>query len=339
MATSSAPAGAQERALIEAARGGDEDAFRRLLEPYRGELHAHCYRMLGSVHDAEDALQDALLRAWRALPRFQGRSSLRTWLYRIATNTSLDLIERRPQRVLPIDLGPAADPHDEPAWLEPYPDEQLGVEDGRAAPEARYERRESVELAFVAAVQHLPPNQRAALILRDVLGFSAAEVAETLGTTVASVNSAMQRARAAVDERMPERSQQVALRALGDAEVRALVERYTSAMERADVDAIVDLLAADATWSMPPDLSLFRGHDEIVGFLRAGPMNVRWRHLPAHANGQPAVACYAWSAERGCYEGMVLDVFTLDGPRIAAVTSFITPDVFSSFGLPPELPA
>jgi RNA polymerase sigma-70 factor, ECF subfamily len=293
--------------------------------------------MLGSVHDAEDALQDALLRAWKALPRFQGRSSLRTWLYRIATNTSLDLIARRPKRVLPIDLRPAADPHDEaaePTWLEPYPDEQLGVEDGLAGPEARYERRESVELAFVAAMQHLAPNQRAALILRDVLGFSAREVADTLDTTVPSVNSAMQRARAAIDERLPERSQQATLRALGDDQVRALAERYTDAMERGDVDAIVGLLSEDATWSMPPQSAWYRGHEAIIGFLHAGPLNVRWRHLPAHANGQPAVGCYAWVEERGRYEGYVIDVFTFDGPRITAITSFISPEIFRRFGLP-----
>src|SRR4051812_22921814 len=166
---------------LQAARAGDEAAFAQLVEPYRGELHAHCYRMLGSLHDAEDALQDALLRAWRGLPRFDGRSSLRSWLYRIATNTSLDAINKRPKRVLPIDYGPASDPHDGPGepliesvWVEPYPDEQLGLEDGFAAPEARFERRESVELAFIAALQLLPPNQRAVLILREVLGFSAA---------------------------------------------------------------------------------------------------------------------------------------------------------------------
>jgi RNA polymerase sigma-70 factor, ECF subfamily len=314
-----------------------EEEFRRLVEPHRAELHAHCYRMLGSVHDADDALQDALLRAWRALPRFEGRSSLRTWLYRIATNTSLDLIARRPKRVLPIDLGPAADPHDEsaePTWLEPYPDDQLGVEDRLAAPDARYELRESTELAFVAAVQHLPPNQRAALILRDVLGFSAREVAETLETTVTSVNSAMQRARAAVDQRLPERSQQATLRALGDERVRSLVERYMDALERGDVDAIVGMLSEEATWSMPPHRSLYRGHEQILGFLHEGPLNVRWRHLPAHANGQPAVGCYGWVAERGRYEAYVLDVLTLDGSRIAAVTSFITPAIFRSFGLP-----
>src|SRR5262245_52430439 len=177
-----------------------EDEFRRLVEPHRAELHAHCYRMLGSVHDAEDALQDALLRAWRGLDRFEGRSSLRSWLYRIATNTSLDLIARRPKRVLPTDYGPPAGAEDEPPtvegiWIEPYPDERVGVEDGYAAPEARYERREAVELAFIAAVQHLPATQRAVLILRDVLGFSARETAATLDTTVEGVNSALARAR------------------------------------------------------------------------------------------------------------------------------------------------
>src|SRR6058998_3247749 len=229
----------RERERLQAARDGDRDAFRRLVEPYRRELQAHCYRVLGSYADAEDALQETLLRAWRALPRFEERSSLRSWLYRIATNACLRATERRPKRVLPIDYAPAADPHDGPGeplvesvWVEPYPDETLGLEDGFAAPEARYERRESVELAFVAALQNLPPNQRAVLILREVLGFSAREVADTLETTTASVNSALQRARAAVDERVPERSQQATLRALGDDELRDLVSRYVDAWER-----------------------------------------------------------------------------------------------------------
>jgi RNA polymerase sigma-70 factor (ECF subfamily) len=169
-----------ERRLLEAARAGDEDAFARLVEPHRRALHAHCYRMLGSVTDAEDALQETLLRAWGGLASFEGRSSLRSWLYAIATNACLRAIERRPKRVLPIDYAPAADPHDglgepliESVWVEPYPDERLGLEDGLAGPEARYEQRESVELAFIAALQHLPARQRAVLILRDVLGFSA----------------------------------------------------------------------------------------------------------------------------------------------------------------------
>src|SRR6266550_1727780 len=166
------PSTAQEQELLEAARGGDQEAYGRLVEPHRGELHAHCYRMLGSVHEAEDALQDAMLRAWRGLGRFEGRSSLRSWLYTIATNTCLNLIARRPKRVLPVDYGPAADPHDGPGeplvesvWVEPYPDEKLGLEDGLAGPEASYEQRESVELAFIVALQHLPARQRAALIL------------------------------------------------------------------------------------------------------------------------------------------------------------------------------
>src|SRR6186997_1462960 len=222
---SSAPTSSteRERELLEAARGGDEDAYGRLVEPHRGELHAHCYRMLGSVHDAEDALQEALLRAWRGLPRFEGRSSLRSWLYRIATNTSLDAIQRRPKRVLPIDYGPAADPHGgvgepvvESVWIEPYPDETLSLEDGYASPDARYEQRESIELAFIAALQLLPANQRAVLILREVLGFSAQETADALETSVASVNSALQRARATIEKKTPEQTQQATLRELGD---------------------------------------------------------------------------------------------------------------------------
>src|SRR6476619_4780039 len=194
MATSATTVTVLERDLLDAARGGDQDAFNSLVEPHRGELHAHCYRMLGSVHDAEDALQDALLRAWRGLPRFEGRSSVRSWLYTIATNASLDMTARRPRRGLPMEHVPPTDPHAGPAqpmgapliesvWVEPYPDEVIGVEDGFAAPEATYEQRESVELAFIAAMQHLSPNQRAALLMRDVLGFSAQEVADSLDST------------------------------------------------------------------------------------------------------------------------------------------------------------
>jgi RNA polymerase sigma-70 factor (ECF subfamily) len=288
--------------------------------------------MLGSLHDAEDALQDALLRAWRGLPRFDGRSSLRSWLYKIATNTSLDAIARRPKRVLPIDYGPAANPHDGPgeplvesALMEPYPDEGLGLEDGFAAPEARYELRESVELAFVAALQHLPATQRAVLILREVLGFSAQDAAESLETSVASVNSALQRARKAVDERLPEQSQQTTLRALGDQRLRDVVESYMDAMARGDVDAVVAMLAEDAAWSMPPLATWYRGHDALTGFLTVGPLSGewRWRHLPARANGQPAVGCYTWHADQETYLPFALDVLTLRGAQIKEITAFI----------------
>jgi RNA polymerase sigma-70 factor (ECF subfamily) len=352
---------ATEQELLAAARSGDESAFSALVEPRRGELHAHCYRMLGSVHDAEDALQEVMLRAWRALPRFEGRSSFRSWLYTIATNTSLNAIEKRPKRVLPIDYGPAADPHDVPSgpaadanriretiapyadldsvWVEPYPDGALGS-GGAAAPEARFEQRESVELAFVAALQHLPANQRAVLIMREVLGFSARESAEALETSTASVNSALQRARKVVDERLPEQSQQATLRALGDERLGEIVGGYMEALEQGDVEAMVSMLSEDASWSMPPMPLWYQGHEAIAGFLRAGPSKVRWRHLPTRANGQLAVGCYAWDEDRGVYAGHVIDVLTLRGDgRIAAVTAFIDSEIFARFGLPDELPA
>jgi RNA polymerase sigma-70 factor (ECF subfamily) len=332
----------------------EEAAYRQAVEPYLGELQAHCYRMLGSVHDAEDALQDALLRAWRGLGRFEGRSSLRSWLYRIATNTCLDAIRRRPKRVLPIDYAPAADPHGGPGrplsetvWIEPYPDEPLGVPDGRALPEARYEQRESVELAFIAALQHLPARQRAVLILREVLGFSAREVAETLDTTAASVNSALQRARKTIDEHLPERSQQATLRTLGDDAVRELVERYVDAWERGDVDAVAAMLAEDAAIAMPPMASWFRGPDLLV-FLRDWAFSGRLynalgrrrvRVIATRASGQPAFGTYSWDPDSERFLPTVLQVITLRGDRIEEITGFVAPDLFPRFGLPESLPA
>jgi RNA polymerase sigma-70 factor, ECF subfamily len=355
-----------EQELLQAARAGDEAAFQPLVEPYRGELHAHCYRMLGSVHDAEDALQEALLRSWRGLKRFEGRSSLRSWLYTIATNTCLNQLAKRPKRVLPVDYGPSWDPHDgvgepvvESVWIEPYPDEHLPA--GLASPEARYELRESVELAFVAALQHLPANQRAALILREVLGFSAAEVAEALETSVPSVNSALQRARKTVEEKVPEQTQQATLRAIGDERRRELVDRFMDALDRQDVDSVVALLAEDAAWSMPPLASWFRGAD-VRDFLALGPLSGqwRWKRLATTANGQPASAAYIWDEAEGCYLPFALDVITFEGDRVKEVTAFITrvmegrdpeyyarfPDkaldpvrnVFERFGLPATIP-
>ncbi len=336
---------ALERELLTAARAGDENAYRGLVEPRRAELHAHCYRMLGSVQDAEDAVQETLLRAWRGLPRFEGRSSLRAWLYTIATNACLNGIARRPKRVLPAGHVPAAvsgempgRPLAESVWLEPYADEQIGIESGYAAPEARYEQRESLELAFVAALQHLAPRQRAVLILREVLGFSAAEAASSLGTTVASVNSALQRARKTLDDLLPEQSQQTTLRALGDERLRRLAERYADAIERSDVETLLSMLTEDAAWSMPPLATWYRGHESIARFLVEYPLTLRWRHLPTHANGQVAVGCYIWDEERGVFGADVIDVLTLRGELIAEVTAFMSTEIFHRFGLPVELP-
>jgi RNA polymerase sigma-70 factor, ECF subfamily len=336
-----------ERGLFEAARNGDEDAFGRLVGPHRASLHAHCYRMLGSVPDAEDALQEALLRAWRGLPRFEARSSLRSWLYRIATNTCLRAIERRPKRVLPIDYGPAtADPHDalgerllESVWVEPYPDERLGLEDGFAAPEARYEQRESVELAFIAALQHLPPRQRAVLILRDVLGFSAAEVADVLDTTPASVYSALQRAHKAVDERLPEQSQQATLRSLGDDSIRALVDSYVDAWERGDVDAVVAMLADDATIAMPPVPTWFSGREAVAAFLAKRPLAAgrRWRLLSARANGQLGFGHYLWDTDTQTFLPHSVELLTVRGGQVGDIFAYLSSEPFERFGLPSEI--
>jgi RNA polymerase sigma-70 factor (ECF subfamily) len=332
VATSPTSATAREYELLTAAKRGDEGAYERLVEPYRRELHAHCYRMLGSVHDAEDALQDALLRAWRGLGRFEGRSSARTWLYKIATNACLDAIARRPKRVLPIDYGPAYDPHDGPGdpviesvWVEPYPDERIGLEDGLASPDASYEQRESIELAFIAALQHLPANQRAVLILREVLGFSAKEVADALDTTVASVNSALQRARASVDERVPDQSQQAALRALGDEQLREIVDRYVDAWERNDVEAFASMLAEDATFTMPPLASWYQGREGIKIWAARSPMSgqFRWKAIFTRANGQPALAFYEWDDDENAYTRFALNVLSFRGSEIVDVTAFI----------------
>jgi RNA polymerase sigma-70 factor (ECF subfamily) len=331
MSTFSTRTTAQQH-LLDAARDGGEHAFAQLVEPHRRALHAHCYRMLGSVQDAEDAVQETLLRAWRGLARFEGRSSLRSWLYSVATNACLSAIERRPKRVLPIDYGPATDPHVAPGdpivesiWLEPYPDETLRLEDGFATPEASYEQRESVELAFIAALQHLPATQRAVLILREVLGFSAKEVAETLATTVASVNSALQRARVVVDERIPEQSQQANLRSLGEEAVRDVVARYVDAWERCDVEAFAAMLSEEATFAMPPLASWYEGRQAIAAWAAATALSGawRWRTLPTRANGQPALGFYAWNAEEGSYRPFALNVLTLRGEQVDGVTAFI----------------
>ena len=297
--------------LLEAARGGDEDAFARLVEPHRSALQAHCYRMLGSRVDAEDAVQETMLAAWRGLARFEGRSSLRSWLYTIATNASLRAIERRPKRVLPIDYGPPADPHDKPreplvesVWIEPFPDAEIAAES--ASPEGRYEERESVELAFIAALQHLPARQRGILILRDVLGFSARETAE----------------------------------ALDDGELKQVVEGYVAAWERADVEAMVEMLAEDAVLAMPPEPHWFAGREAPAAFLARFPFGpaVLWRLLPTTANGQLAFGHYLWHEDGGAFVRRELSVISLRGSEIVEITVFRTPEAFAGLDLPQQLP-
>ncbi|MDD7941414.1 sigma-70 family RNA polymerase sigma factor [Actinomycetospora lutea] len=322
------------------ARAGDDAAFGRLVAPLRRELHAHCYRMLASSHDADDALQDTLVRAWRGLGRFEGRSSLRTWLYTVATRVCLDLVDARGRRALPMDLAAASDrivtadvPLTEVAWLGPYPDE----------PGARAEEREAVELAFVAALQHLPGNQRAALVLFEVLGFSAAEIATAMDTSTASVNSALQRARKLVAEKVPDVSQQRTLREVDDARLRSVVAGYSSALERGDADALVALLTEDVTWSMPPMGRWYAGIADVEAFVRAVPVSGRcgsWRHLEVVANGQVAVAAYLRPPDAPAHaphRPWSIDVLTLRDDRITAVTSFIGAEHHARFGLPAEV--
>jgi RNA polymerase sigma-70 factor, ECF subfamily len=333
----------REAEILELARRGDEHAFAQLVAPHRPALHAHCYRMLGSLTDADDALQEALLGAWRGLDRFEQRSSLRTWLYTIATNSCLRIVKRRRRRILATEHAAAAHVGDPPgaplpasAWLEPYPDEELALD---TTPAARYEQRESVELAFVAALQHLPPRQRAVLLLREVLDYSAREAADVLDTTVQSVNSSLQRARRTAAERIPDQSQQATLQSLGDAAARELVQAYMEALERADVEGLLALLTEDAVWEMPPLTTWYQGREAVAAFLAEYPGTVRWRHLPTSANGQLAIGCYAWDDERQHYSAAVLDVLTLRGARIAEVTAFIDPQLLPRFGLPHALPA
>jgi RNA polymerase sigma-70 factor, ECF subfamily len=326
-------------ALLTLAREGDEGAFRTLVEAHRAELHAHCYRMLASYHDAEDALQEALLRAWRALPAFEGRSTLRAWLYKIATNAALDVAKRRYRRELPVSYGPPVmagggpgAPLAESIWIEPYPDRLLGASGSPASPEARYDQRESLELAFVAALQMLPASQRAVLLLREVLGFSAAEIAGQLGTSVPAVTSALQRARQGLQRRNGEPAQQRTLHALGDTRVRHLVEAFVDALERADVGSLVDLLTEDATWAMPPLPSWYRGPAAIGEFLASFGFNERWRHRPSEANGQLALGCYTADPATGAWVASALAVLSLRGDRIAEADYFLTAELLRRWG-------
>jgi RNA polymerase sigma-70 factor (ECF subfamily) len=326
------------------ARDGDDAAFTRLVTPLRRELHAHCYRMLGSVHDADDAVQEALLRAWRGLARFEGRSTLRTWLYTVATRACLDIADARNKRALPVDLGPSSEhavldqlPRTDIPWLGPYPD--AGLPHDPAGPEARYEQREAVELAFVAACQHLPGNQRAALLLFDVLGFTAAEIAAMMDTSTTSVNSALARARRILAKKLPARTQQQTLRSVGDSRARTLATGFASALERGDAEALIALLTEDVTWSMPPLPHWYHGIDAVSDFAVQVPMTrcPSWRHQLTSANGQAAIAFYLGANTAHPHYAWSITVLGLRDDRIAEITSFLSPDHFSLFGLAPAM--
>ena len=313
------------------------EEFAEQVAPLRPGLLLHCYRMLGSSHDAEDAVQETLLRGWRGVDRFEGRSSLRTWLYSVATNVCLREIERRGRRLMPVDLGPDADPAaglgaplTETAWLGPLPD--AGLTWGSTPAAAVYEQREAVEHAFLAALQHLPALQRAVLVLRDVLAFSAAETAEVLDTTVASVTSALSRARGSVRAVLPERSQQEVLREVGDRQVRATVTAFVAAWERNDVDAVVALLADDVEMTMPPYAEWYRGRDSVRAFLASVPLaeGRRWRVAPTSANGQPAVDFSGWDEEIGAFLSHGLSLLAFGPGGITGVTTFLEPSAVRS---------
>ncbi|WP_052280110.1 sigma-70 family RNA polymerase sigma factor [Nocardia vulneris] len=321
--------------LLVAARSGDGDAFGRLVGPFRDELRAHCYRMLGSVHDAEDAVQETLDRAWRSLQNFEDRGSIRPWLYKIATNRSLTIIERRGRRELPTDLAADATPRAEATWLEPYPDHLMGWT-AQLSPEARVIARETVELAFVAALQHLSALQRAVLLLRDVLGFAAGEVAALLDTTVPAVNSALQRARKVQADLLPATTQHRTLDALGEVAQRDLAKKYLLAWEAGDVDTIVAMLTDDVRYSMPPLHIWYEGRDGVREFLVDTALRHRWRFRPVRANGQIAFGTYRWETEQGVYVPSGLDLLLVRDRQVAEVVSFLDAD-FPSFGLPPQL--
>jgi len=342
------PSHAIEERLIAAAMAGDQEAFGRLTQPYHRELHVHCYRMLGSFHDAEDLVQETLLRAWRSLGTFQGRAQFRSWLYKIATNACLKELERHPARVLVRDFSPQADPLLPPSppvaeivQLEPYPDVILSEQSSDSAdPEALYILRESVEIAFLTAIQLLPPRQRAVLILCDVLGWRAAEVAALVGTSIASVNSAIQRARATLAHGLPGTRREDPRRAVTNEAEQLLLARYIRAWEEGDMDALAVLLKEDALLTMPPAPNWFQGRTAIAAFFHNFCFSVerkRFRALPTRANGHPACAAYEWNAAAGHYRFSGIMLLRIDGDLVAEVIGFGNPALFAAFRLPEVL--
>ena len=327
-----------ERTLTRA-RAGDADAFRELTDPYRRELQLHVYRIVGSAQDAEDLLQETLLAAWRGLEKFQERASVRAWLYRIATNRSLDALRanrRRPEDLQRLSEVPEPTRRAEPIWLEPYPDILFeDIPDEAPGPEARYETKEAIALAFIVGLQHLPPQQRAVLVLRDVLGFRAGEVAEMLETTEPSVHSLLLRARAAFESRLPAAGRERAPLPNSKRE-RDIVGRLADAFEAGDIDGVVALLTDDAWLTMPPEPHEYQGGAAIAGFLndRAVRRGAPLRLVPTRANGQPAFGCYFPSPQTEIARPVGLLVLTLEGNQISAMSWFADSSVFPHFGLP-----
>jgi RNA polymerase sigma-70 factor (ECF subfamily) len=324
------------------ARTGDEDAFRELTDPYRRELQLHVYRIVGSAQDAEDLLQETLLAAWSGLGGFEGRASVRTWLYRIATNRALDSLRAtRRREAPPAPQLPAPTRWNDPMWLEPYPDGLVeGIADEAPGPEARYETREAIALAFVVGLQHLPPQQRAVLVLRDVLGYRASEVAEILDTTESSVNNLLRRARSAFESRLPAAGRDRAPLP-GSRLERDLVGRFAEHVEDGDIDGMVALLTDDAWITMPPLPHAYQGHAAIGAFLggAAARRGAPLRLVPTRANLQPAYGCYLPPPDGDAARAFALFVLTLEGDRISAITWFADSRGFARFGLPPTLVA
>ncbi|MCT9929132.1 sigma-70 family RNA polymerase sigma factor [Planotetraspora sp. A-T 1434] len=335
-----------------AARSGDESAFAALVERHRGELRAHCYRMLGSFDESEDLVQETFLRAWRSLRGFEGRSTFRAWLYRIATNACLDAIDGRVRRVLPHHVAAPSDPsaalppRTDIAWLQPFPDRLWEpAAPSEAQPDTVVVARETIELAFLAAIQHLPPRQRAVLILRDVLGWPAKQTAALLEGSVASVNSALQRARETLREHLPERRLDWAPSAEPTEQERAVLRRYMDAVERADLAAVAALLAEDVRATMPPYPMWFQGRDTVVATLAVSwdpgsPGYVgRFKMVPTRANRQPAVAAYVQGLDEPAYRAFAIAVLRIEDSRIMEVTAFHDPGLFPAFALPTALPS
>ncbi len=332
---------ADEKALVVAAQAGDEPSFARLVERYRRELHVHCYRMVGSFTEAEDLVQETFLRAWRRLGAFEGRSTLRTWLYRIATNACLDLLGRRPPRVLPYDVVAATAPGDVPEAvdypaLEPFPDRMLGLE-GESHPDALVVARETIELAFLAAIQHLPVRQRAVLILRDVLGWPAADAGAVLDMSEAAVKSALQRARSTLREHLPPGRDDWATPGPPTELERSLLERYIAAHEQDDPNALAQVLREDVRVSYPPH-PLWR--DSRQSFIASSAQDAppgEYRFLTTRANGQPAVAIYLREPAAAAFRPVALEVLRIEGDRIAEIVDFDLPELVPAFGLPAKL--